>query len=165
MDLARLLHHLATTSARVRRAFPASALRSIEQAIAASEATHAGELRFVVEGALDGLPLLRGQTARERAIELFARLHVWDTEHNTGVLIYVLLADRRVEIVADRGIHARAGAEAWSAICRGMEADFGAGDFGRGAVQGIEAVTQLVTRHFPLASGDRNELPDAPLLL
>lgn len=165
MDLARLLRRLATTSARVRRAFPASALRSIEQAIAASEASHAGEIRFVVEGSLDGLPLLRGQTARERAIELFARLHVWDTEHNTGVLIYVLLADRRVEIVADRGIHAKAGAEAWSAICRGMETHFGAGDFGRGAAQGIEAVTQLVNRHFPLAPGDRNELPDAPLLL
>ena len=165
MDLARLLRHLATTSARVRRAFPASALRSIEQAIAASEATHAGEIRFVVEGALDGLPLLRGQTARERAIELFARLHVWDTEHNTGVLIYVLLADRRVEIVADRGIHARASAEAWSEICRGMEAHFGSGDFGRGAVHGIEAVTRLVTRHFPPVRGDRNELPDAPLLL
>jgi uncharacterized membrane protein len=165
MDLTRILRHLATTSARVRRAFPASALRAIEQAIAASEASHAGEIRFVVEGSLDGLPLLRGQTARERAIELFARLHVWDTEHDTGVLIYVLLADRHVEIVADRGIHAKAGAQTWSAICRDMEAHFGAGDFGRGAVQGIEAVTQLVTRHFPLAPGDRNELPDAPILL
>jgi hypothetical protein len=165
MDLARLLRHLATTSARVRRAFPASALRSIEQAIAAGELTHAGEIRMVVEGSLDGLPLLRGQTARERAIELFARLHVWDTEHNTGVLIYVLLAERRVEIVADRGIHAKAGAEAWSAICRGMETHFGAGAFGLGAVQGIEAVTQLVTRHFPLTPGDCNELPDAPIVL
>lgn len=168
MDLARILRHLATTSAGVRRAFPPSALHAIEQAIAASEASHAGEIRFVVEGSLDGTPLLRGQTARERAIELFARLHVWDTEHNSGVLIYVLLADRRVEIVADRGIQAKAGAEAWSTVCRGMETHFGAGDFGRGAVQGIEAVTQLVTRHFPLASlppGDRNELPDAPLLL
>lgn len=165
MDVTRILRHLATTAAQVRRAFPASALRSIEQAVAASEATHAGEIRFVVEGALDGLPLLRGQTARERAIDLFARLHVWDTEHNTGVLIYVLLADRRVEVVADRGIHAKAGAEAWSAICRGMETHFGAGDFGRGAVEGIETATELVTRHFPLAPGDRNELPDAPLLL
>ena len=165
MDLARLLRHLATTSTRVRRAFPASALRSVEQAIAASELSHAGEIRFVIEGSLDGLPLLRGQTARERAIEIFARLHVWDTEHNTGVLIYVLLADRRVEIVADRGIHAKAGTESWSEICRGMETHFVAGDFGRGAVLGIEAATQLVTRHFPLTPGDRNELPDAPLLL
>jgi uncharacterized membrane protein len=165
MDLARILRHLATTSAQVRRAFPAPALRSIEQAIASSEANHAGELRFVVEGSLDGAPLLRGQTARERAIELFARLHVWDTRHNTGVLIYVLLADRRVEIVADRGIHAKAGTAAWSEICRGMEAHFGAGDFGRGAVHGIEAVTLLLARHFPITTGDRNELPDAPVLL
>lgn len=165
MNLARLLRHLAMTSARVRRAFSASALRQIEQAISASEATHAGEIRFVVEGALDGLPLLRGQTARERAIELFARLHVWDTEHNNGVLIYVLLADRQVEIVADRGIHAKAGPKAWSLICRGMERHFRAGDFGHGAAQGIEAVTQLATRYFPLAPGDRNELPDTPLLL
>jgi uncharacterized membrane protein len=165
MDIARLLRHLATTSAQVRRVFPASALRSIEQAIASSEAAHAGEVRFVVEGSLDGVPLLRGQTARERAIELFARLHVWDTEHNTGVLIYVLLADRKVEIVADRGIHAKAGAEAWSQICHGMEAHFRAGDFGRGAAHGIEAVTQLLARHFPITPGDRNELPDAPVLL
>lgn len=165
MNLGRLFRHLSTTSVRVRRAFPAPALQAVEEAVAASETTHAGELRFVVKGSLDGVPLLRGQTARERAIELFAQLHVWDTEHNTGVLIYVLLADRRVEIVADRGIHARAGAKAWSEICRGMEAHFGAGDFGRGAVHGVEAVTQLLARHFPLKPGDRNELPDAPLLL
>lgn len=165
MDLPRILRHLATTAAHVRRAFPASALRAIEQAVVASEATHAGEIRFVVEGALDGLPLLRGQTARERAIEVFAQLHVWDTEHNTGVLIYVLLADRSVEIIADRGIDARAGGDAWSVICRGMENHFAAGDFGRGAVEAIEAVTQLVTQHFPVAPGDRNELPDAPILL
>lgn len=165
MDIARLFRHLAMTSIGMHRAFPASALHSIEQAIAASEASHAGEIRFVVEGALDTLPLLRGQTARERAIELFAQLHIWDTAHNTGVLIYVLLADRRVEIVADRGIHAKAGAEAWSAICRGMETQFAAGEFGCGAVQGIEAVTQLVTRHFPLQPDDRNELPDTPLML
>jgi hypothetical protein len=76
MDISRLFTHLAMTSWRVRRAFPASVLRSIEQSIDDSEATHAGELRFVVEGALDGAPLLRGQTARERAIDLFARLGV-----------------------------------------------------------------------------------------
>jgi uncharacterized membrane protein len=165
MDLRRILRHLATSTTHVRRAFPATALHSIEQAIAASETMHAGEIRFVVEAALDGLPLLRGQTARDRAIELFARLHVWDTADNTGVLIYMLLADRRVEIVADRGIHAKAGADVWSVICRDMEARFAAGDFGGGAVAGIEAVTHLVTRHFPPAPGDRNELPDAPLVL
>ena len=165
MDLTRILRHFATTASSTRRAFPAPALRVIEQAIAAGEAAHTGELRFVVEGSLDGISLLRGQTARERAIELFARLHVWDTEHNTGVLIYLLLADHRVEIVADRGIHARAGADAWSAVCRGMETHFRAGEFGRGAVHGIEAVTQLLARHFPRPPHDRNELPDAPVVL
>lgn len=165
MDTLRLFKHLATTSWHVRRAFPPAVLRSIEQSIHTSETTHAGELRFVVEGALDGAPLLRGQTARERAIDLFARLRIWDTEHNTGVLIYVLLADRRVEIVADRGIHARAGAHAWATICRGMETRFGAGDFSGGAVSGIEAVTRLLACHFPQRPDDRNELPDAPLVL
>ncbi|WP_066340752.1 TPM domain-containing protein [Azohydromonas lata] len=165
MDIARVFRHLAMTSSRVRRAFPSSTLRAIEESIRASEATHAGELRFVVEGALDSAPLLRGQSARARAIELFARLQVWDTEHNTGVLIYVLLADRSVEIVADRGIHAKAGAEAWSEICRGMEARFSTGDFGTGAVHGIEAVSRLLAHHFPRHPGDRNELPDKPLVL
>ena len=165
MDTSRLFRHLTMTSSRVRRAFSASTLKAIEQSIRASETHHAGELRFIVEGALDGAPLLRGQTARERAIELFARLHVWDTEHNSGVLIYVLLADRKVEIVADRGIHARAGASAWGLICRGMETRFAAGDFEAGAALGIEAVTRLLTCHFPQQLDDRNELPDTPVVL
>ena len=165
MNIQRIARHLLVTDGQVSRTLGRSALNRIEAAIKASEAEHVGEIRFAVEGGLDGTPLFKGQSARERAIELFSQLRVWDTQHNTGVLIYLLLADRRVEIVADRGINAKAGAEAWSAICRGMETHFGAGDFGRGAVHGIEAVTQLVTRHFPLAPGDRNELPDAPLLL
>lgn len=165
MDLPRILRHVATTSNQVRRAFPASALRSIEQAIAASETTHAAEIRFVVEGALDGLPLLRGQTARERAIELFARLHVWDTEHNTGVLIYVLLADRRVEIVADRGIHAKVGQDEWEKVCRAMEAAFRQGRYEEGVLEGIHAVNRLLAAHFPATGPRQNELPDRPLVL
>ena len=109
MNLKRILRHLAMTQGQVHRAFPHTALKAIEQAIKASEMTHTGEVRFVVEGALDGAPLFSGQTARERALALFAQLGMWDTEHNTGVLIYLLLADRAVEIVADRGIHAKAG--------------------------------------------------------
>jgi uncharacterized membrane protein YgcG len=165
MDLSRLIRHLAMTSSRARRAFPTRALNTIEQAIRTAEASHEGELRFVVEGALDGAPLLQGQSARERAIELFARLRVWDTEHNTGVLIYVLLADRRVEIVADRGIHALAGPHAWADICRGMETRFAAGDFEAGAVLGIESVARLLARHCPFRADERNELPDAPAVI
>ncbi|ABM41708.1 protein of unknown function DUF477 [Acidovorax sp. JS42] len=165
MDLSRILRHLATTSWQVRRAFPASTLKAIEEAVRASESSHGGEIRFVVEGALDGAPLWRGQSARERAIDLFGRLRVWDTEHNNGVLIYVLLADRRVEIVADRGIHACCGANAWAVICRGIEERFSKGDFDAGSVLGIEAVTRLLACHFPVRSDDHNELPDNPVVL
>ncbi len=165
MDLARLMRHLATTSARVRRAFPASALRSIEQAIEASETTHAGQIRFVVEGALDGAPLFRNQLARERAIDVFAQLRVWDTEHNNGVLIYLLLADRDVEIVVDRGIDRHVGTAGWEAICQMMEAHFRAGRFEQGVIAGIAAVTKHLQVHFPEDGAAVNELPDAPVVL
>ena len=153
------------TQGQVHRAFPHTVLKAIEQAIKASEATDTGEVRFVVEGALDGAPLFSGQTARERALALFAQLGMWDTEHNTGVLIYLLLADRAVEIVADRGIHARAGAHAWVAICHDMEAAFKAAKFEGGAVSGIQAVTRQLVDHFPAGGGNANELPDKPLVI
>ena len=111
-------------------------LARIEQAIKAGEATHAGQVRFVVEGALDGAPLFRNQPARERALDLFSQLRIWDTAHNNGVLIYLLLADRDVEIIADRGIDARVGPDGWEKICRDMEADFSDGRFESGVDQG-----------------------------
>ena len=153
------------TQGQVHRAFPHSALKAIEQAIKASEMTHTGEVRFVVEGALDGAPLFSGQTAKQRALALFSQLQIWDTEHNTGVLIYLLLADRAVEIVADRGIHAKAGAHAWVAICHDMEAAFKAAKFEGGAVSGIQAVTHQLVDHFPAGGGNANELPDKPLVI
>ena len=110
--------------------------RAIEQAIKAGEATHSGQVRFVVEGALDGAPLFRNQPARERALDIFSQLRIWDTAHNNGVLIYLLLADRDVEIVADRGIDARVGDAGWEKICQQMEADFRAGNFEGGVDQG-----------------------------
>ncbi|MEO8136430.1 MAG: TPM domain-containing protein, partial [Betaproteobacteria bacterium] len=126
---------------------------------------HVGEIRFVVEGALDGAPLYSGQSARERAIDVFAQLRIWDTEHNNGVLIYLLLADRDVEIVADRAIHSTVGTDGWDAICRTMEAAFRQGDFEGGVIAGIEAVTQHLIVNFPATADTRNELPDAPLAL
>ncbi|ANX03197.1 TPM domain-containing protein [Immundisolibacter cernigliae] len=166
MDLKRILRHLLTTRRHLTRAFPKAALAAIEQAIGASEQQHAGQLRFVVEAALDNGPLFGGQTARERALELFSQLRIWDTQHNNGVLIYLLLADRDVEIVADRGIHARVGTEQWEAICREMESAFRRGDYAAGAIHGIDAVSRHLTRHFPAAGGDvGNELPDTPLML
>ncbi len=165
MDFKRIFRHLAMTHWQVNRIFPRATLNAIEQAIKASETAHQGEVRFVVEGALDGTPLFSGQSARERAIELFSRLRMWDTEQNSGVLIYLLLADRQVEIISDRGIHAKAGAPAWTEICRAMETAFKAANFKQGAVLGIQAVTRQLTEHFPAQSGNRNELPDRPVVL
>ena len=127
MGIGRIGRHLLEHRWRVRRVFPADVLASIEQAIRASEATHSGQVRFVVEGALDGKPLFRNQPARERALDIFSKLRIWDTSHNNGVLIYLLLADRNVEIIADRGIDAKVGAKGWEKICAEMEAGFKAG--------------------------------------
>ncbi len=110
--------------------------------------------------------LLAGRSARERALEQFARHRVWDTEDNAGVLIYLLVADRRVEIVADRGIHARVGAAAWEAICGAMQREFAAERYEAGVLMGLSAVSDLLARHFPSAPGaNPNELPDAPVVL
>ncbi|MBV5295480.1 MAG: TPM domain-containing protein [Curvibacter lanceolatus] len=165
MKLSRLIRHLLTPTCHVKRAFPAATLRAIEQTIGACESAHVGELRFVIEGSLDGAPLWRDQSARDRAIDLFSQLRIWDTEHNSGVLIYVLLADRSVEIVADRGIHACCGSQAWSAICRGMEAKFADGEFHAGSLQGIAAIGDLLAEHFPTREVNFNELSDAPTVL
>jgi uncharacterized membrane protein YgcG len=164
MRFGRILRNLFTPAWSVRRRFPAATLRQIERAIGESEQLHAGQIRFVVEHSLDLLDLLRGLTARERAIDVFSHLRVWDTEHNNGVLIYLLLADRDVEIIADRGIHGRAGA-AWEPICRQMEAAFRKGEFATGTLLGIRAVGEQLAAHFPRQPGAPNELPDRPLVL
>src|SRR5664279_2703091 len=124
MGIRRIGKHLLEHRWRVRRIFPPEVLATIERAIKAGEATHSGQVRFVVEGALDGEPLFCDQPARERALDIFSHLRIWDTAHNNGVLIYLLLADRDVEIIADRGIDARVGREGWERICKAMESDF-----------------------------------------
>jgi uncharacterized membrane protein YgcG len=165
MGIRRIGRHLLEHRWRMRRIFPPEALAKIEQAIKTGEATHSGQLRFVVEGALDGAPLFRNQPARERALDIFSQLRIWDTAHNNGVLIYLLLADHDVEIVADRGIDAKVGAAGWENICRAMETDFRAGDFERGVIKGIEAVSREMAAHFPRSTGGSNELPDAPVVI
>lgn len=149
----------------MRRVFPSSALDAIEHAIRKAETLHDGQIRFAVEGALELAPLLSGQSARQRALEVFSSLRVWDTEHNNGVLIYLLLADRDVEIVADRGIHVKLGGEAWEAICRQMEAAFSRGEFEAGVISGIHRVGAHLARHFPAEGEKINEMPDSPVLL
>jgi uncharacterized membrane protein len=165
MGIKRIGKHLLEHRWRVRKIFSPRVLSSIEQAIKASEATHSGQIRFVVEGALDGAPLLRNQSARDRALDVFSHLRIWDTAHNNGVLIYLLLADRDVEILADRGIAALVGPAEWEKICRAMEAQFGNGKFEPGVIAGIEAVTRQLVKHFPKHGAGRNELPDAPVVI
>jgi uncharacterized membrane protein len=165
MDIRRIGRHLLEHHWRVRRTFPPQALATIEQAIRAGEATHSGQVRFVVEGALDGAPLFRDQSARERALDIFSQLRIWDTAHNNGVLIYLLLADRNVEIVADRGIDARVGTAGWEKICAEMESNFRTGNFAGGVIKGIQAVSRQLATHFPKHGGGKNELPDTPVVI
>jgi len=165
MNVNRIARHLMMTRWSVNRAFPGGTLIAIDRAIKASEAAHVGEIRFAVEGALDIAPLFKGQSARERAIDVFSHLRIWDTEHNNGVLIYLLLADRDVEIVADRGIHTKVGLQNWERICRSMESAFKQGNYGGGVTSGIQAVSQYLIRYFPASDAGHNELPDKPVVL
>ena len=147
-----------------RRSFPPATLKKIEEAIRASEKEHDGELRFVVESVLP-LHYLRGEKpSRRRAEDLFAQLKVWDTEHNSGVLIYVQLLNRHIDIVADRGIASKVEQPEWDAVCRAMEAEFRAGKFEAGALEGLSRVTRILARHFPARGTRLNELPDKPVV-
>jgi uncharacterized membrane protein len=165
MSIKRIATHLVQHHWRANQLFPRAVLDRIEQAIRQGETTHSGQVRFVVEGALEGGPLFRNQPARERALDVFSHLRIWDTAHNNGVLIYLLLADRDVEIIADRGIDAKVGGEGWERICRAMEAEFASGRFEHGVIGGIAAVSRELARHFPPQGPHANELPDAPVVM
>jgi uncharacterized membrane protein len=163
--LARALRHLFARP--VRRVFPAASLERITAAIATGEGGHRGEVCFAVEAALPLPAVLAGRDARARATDVFAQLRVWDTAANNGVLVYLLLADRRIEIVADRGLAALVSAEQWRGVCQLMEERLRAGEPEAAATAGVAAVSALLARHFPRAPGehDDNELPDQPHLL
>jgi uncharacterized membrane protein len=165
MDFRRIARHLLILPGAVRRAFPPAAMTAIEQAIARSETEHSGEVRFAAEPSLDTAALLAGQSARERALEVFSLLRLWDTDRRNGVLIYLLLAERDIEIVADRGVSAQVDAREWEAICRQMEAALRRGEYGPAVVRGIEEASRLLARHFPPRPADRNELPDKPAVV
>jgi len=137
----------------------------IGAAVEIAEAGQRGEIRFVVEGPLPFADVWHGRTARQRAADLFGRLGVWDTEENSGVLIYVQLVDRQVEILADRGIAARVAQAEWEAICRRMETAFAAGDYRDGALAAIRRTGELLGEYFPAGAKNPNELPDLPVLL
>ena len=165
MNFLRLMRHLATTRWSTRRSFPRTARDAIEQAIGECESRHGGEIRFVIETAFDVPELWRNLAPRTRALQLFGQFGVWNTEHNNGVLIYVLMADHAVEVVADRGIAARVSQAEWDAVCRQMEHHYRAGRFRDGSVGGILGVGALLGRHFPGTPRSDNELPNQPVLL
>src|SRR5688572_9697043 len=165
MSLGRALRHLFSSRWGTRRRFTADVRARIEKGIAALEHRHAGEIRFAIETAFDLPELWYGTTPRGRAVLVFGHLGVWDTEGNNGVLIYLLMADHDVEIVADRAIAARVPPAEWEAVCRDMEEHFRAGRYAEGAEAGINGVGALLARHFPGQVGDRNEQPDAPVFL
>ena len=161
----RLFKHLFAPSAR--RLFPAESLKRIAAAIADSERGHSGELCFAVEPSLEPRAVWAGQQARDRASDVFAQLRVWDTRGNNGVLLYLRLADHRIEVVADRGFDGLVSAEQWRGVCQLIEERLRAGEPEAAVLRGVEALTDLLVEYFPRGAEyvDSNELPDQPQLL
>lgn len=165
MSPMRWLRHLFMPWWLTQRRFGRDACAAIERAVGEVESRHAGEIRVAIETALDLPNLYYGVTAGRRALAVFGLLGVWDTAGNNGVLIYVLMADHKVEIVADRGIAARVPKADWEAICRRIETAFRAGRYGEGVADGVRAVGEVLAKHFPHEGGDRNEQRNAPAFL
>jgi uncharacterized membrane protein len=165
--LIRFFKHRLWDEADARRALPGAAMQRLQQHVAASEARHSGEIRVCVEASLPLSYLWRNASARERAIAMFGKLRVWDTEHNNGVLIYLLLAEHRIELVADRALSRRVDARQWQALVDEMSEAFAQRRYEAGLAAAIDHVGELLIEHFPLTAGSQrpNELPDAPALL
>lgn len=161
----RFWRHAFTDERHVARVFSTDAMKRIESAIEAGESTHRGQVGVAIEAALPLQRVLRKVSPRERAIEVFGSLRIWDTEENNGVLLYLLLADRDVEIVADRAIHRRVGEAAWEAICQRMESAFREGRYLDGVEAGIREISALLAEHFPGDGSDPNEVPDRAVVL
>ncbi|MBL8398876.1 MAG: TPM domain-containing protein [Candidatus Accumulibacter sp.] len=165
MDSIRLIRHIVLPHWWVRRPFSPDLLRRIEVAVEASEATHRGELRVVLEANLPLPRLIQNQSTHSRAVELFSQLRVWDTAENSGVLIYLQLIDRRVEIIADRGIDAQVGPSFWAGVCRRMEEAFKVEDFAGGMLFALDTVSEALREHFPVSGTNVDELPNKPLMI
>ena len=165
MDLKRFWRHVLMSPLKAARAFPSKTLDVLQREVAAQEKRHRGEVCIVIEAELTSAQLWHDLASRDRARQLFALRGVWNTEENNGVLLYVLLADRKVEIVADRGIDKRVRPGEWHTICRAMEAAFAGKRYEEGALAGVRSVSDLIARDFPANGEERNELPDRPVLI
>lgn len=164
--LGRMLRHRWLDDSDLRKAAPPELLERLARRVAASESRHGGEVRIYVEAGLPTSYLLRDATPRERALAIFGKLRVWDTEQNNGVLVYLLLAEHAIEIVADRGLSNRVDPGVWQQIVKRMGSAFHEGRFEDGLTQALEEVSALLAAHFPLAPGQSNpnELPDHPVV-
>ncbi len=165
--LQRLLRHHWQGRHPAQRALPPEALERLLQRVRASEAQHSGEIRLCIEAALPISYLWRGLAARQRAVMLFGKLRVWDTAHNNGVLIYLLLAERAIEIVADRGLQPYVSEAQWQSMAQGMSAAFAQGRYEDGLNQALGEVSAVMLQHFTLAAGEQhqNQLPDQATIL
>ena len=162
----RLLMNLFDGWFQMRRRFPKSLLDEMTTAIADGEREHRGEVCFALESRLAPVAVLEGVDAERRAHQVFAQLRVWDTEHNSGVLFYVLMAEHRVVIIADRGVAAAVGQDEWDAIRDHMLASFARGEWRKGSLDGIAEAHAVLQKHFPGNDKDApDELPDRPVLL
>lgn len=161
----RFLRHVWMSPIQRDRMFPQATLDTLEKVIVESEKNHSGEIRFVVEAELTAGQLWADVSSRQRAIDVFSELRIWDTEQNNGVLLYVMLADRKVEIVADRGIDRTVGADRWRAICKEIELRYRRGEFFEGTRIGIEKIAAELAHAFPATGENRNELPDKPVVM
>jgi uncharacterized membrane protein len=159
----RWWRHLNMTRWQLQRAFPPSALAAIAESVRVSERRHGGEIRVAIEADLSVSHLWRGVSPRARALEVFATLGVWDTQARNGVLIYLCLADRVVEIIADRGLHTKVNDGEWAGVCAQLQADCAAGKYQQGMCDAVIAVGQLLAMHYP--TSDRNEQSDRPVML
>ncbi len=165
MVVARTWRHAIAALQPAGRRLHGEALDRIEAEIVRAESRHAGEIRIAIETALTAVQLWQGLAPRARALQVFSALGVWDTAGNNGVLIYLLLADRSVEIVADRAIAALVPETEWRALCRAVEERCRAGDLGEAGCEAVRGVAAVLGRHFPASGGDRDELPNQPVLL
>jgi uncharacterized membrane protein len=166
MGMQRIATNLFGAWFQIGKQFPKETLDEIAKRVGFGECTHRGELRVAVESRLPLAAVLEGVTARDRAAALFSHLRVWDTEENCGVLLYVLLAEHRIEIVADRGIAHKVAPAEWDAITQHMRDEFAQGRFREAVLTGVDEAGALLARHFPSDGTPRtNELPDQPLLL
>lgn len=164
-NFSRLLKHLLITKASGRRAFGGDTLKAIQAAIARGEALHRAQVRLIIEPSLPLFDVLQGLSSRQRARELFARYRIWDTEDNCGVLVYVNLADRKVEIISDRAVGRVLKAADWQAVCKTMTQGFAHGRYHDSTLAALQQLNDLLQQHFPSRGDNNNELSNKPLII